>query len=228
MDGETYLIPPGVKFINSSIDRFAEYIMEDEKFDLILLDPPWWNKYIRRVKAANAKIGYRMLTNEDIQAIPLERHLHADTFVAVWCTNAPTHIDAVKKNFFPKWGLELVATWYWIKITAGGQPVCKFNEPGKKQPYERIFIGLPAGSPLAKSIPSECFLYSVPSAIHSHKPPIYDLFTKKFLPKASSCLELFARSLYTGCTSYGMEVLKLQNKRLYELAMEEKNVLGCI
>uniref|UniRef100_A0AAG5DV69 Methyltransferase-like protein 4 n=1 Tax=Anopheles atroparvus TaxID=41427 RepID=A0AAG5DV69_ANOAO len=221
MDGETYLIPPSVKFINSSIDRFTEYVDEDEKFDLILLDPPWWNKYIRRVKAANYKSGYRMLTNEDIKEIPLERHLHPDTFVVVWCTNAPTHIDAITKDFFPKWGLELVGTWYWIKITKGGQPVCKFNEPNKKQPYERVFIGLPGGSSLAKSFPTERFLYSVPSAIHSHKPPLYDLFTKKFLALGATCLELFARSLHTGCTSYGMEVLKLQNKRLYELAMED-------
>nr|XP_040232711.2 N(6)-adenine-specific methyltransferase METTL4 [Anopheles coluzzii] len=226
MDGESFLIPPRVAFINSSIDRFEEYIGRDEKFDLIVLDPPWWNKYIRRVKAVNAKASYRMLTNADIKAIPLERHRHENTLVVVWCTNAPSHIDAVVKDFFPKWGVELVACWYWVKITgSSGQPVCKFNEPTQKQPYERIFIGLPKGSPMARTFPSERFLYSVPCAIHSHKPPLYDLFTSKFVPPGATCLELFARSLYPGCTSYGMEVLKLQNKRLYELAMEEGGAL---
>uniref|UniRef100_A0A182PJF6 Methyltransferase-like protein 4 n=1 Tax=Anopheles epiroticus TaxID=199890 RepID=A0A182PJF6_9DIPT len=221
LEGETFLIPPRVTFINSSIDRFAEYIDQNDKFDLIVLDPPWWNKYIRRVKAVNTKAGYRMLTNEDIKAIPLQSHLHENTLVVVWCTNAPSHIDAVAKDFFPKWGVELVASWYWIKITTNGQPVCKFNEPNQKQPYERIFVGLPGGSTLVKSFPRERFLYSTPSAIHSHKPPLYDLFTSKFVPQEATCLELFARSLYPGCTSYGMEVLKLQNKRLYELAMED-------
>uniref|UniRef100_A0A182YM83 Uncharacterized protein n=1 Tax=Anopheles stephensi TaxID=30069 RepID=A0A182YM83_ANOST len=223
MNGESFLIPPRVSFINSSIDRFTEYIQPDETFDMIVLDPPWWNKYIRRVKAANSKAGYRMLTNADIKAIPLERHLHKNTLVVVWCTNAPSHIDAVSKDFFPKWGVELVACWYWVKVTSAGQPVCKFNEPQQKQPYERLFIGLPAGSTMAKSIPRERFLYSVPSAIHSHKPPLYDLFTSKYLPPEATCLELFARSLYPRCTSYGMEVLKLQNKRLYELAMEDED-----
>uniref|UniRef100_A0A182UHN8 Methyltransferase-like protein 4 n=1 Tax=Anopheles melas TaxID=34690 RepID=A0A182UHN8_9DIPT len=177
MDGESFLIPPRVAFINSSIDRFEEYIDQDEKFDLIVLDPPWWNKYIRRVKAVNAKASYRMLTNADIKAIPLERHRHENTLVVVWCTNAPSHIDAVMKDFFPKWGVELVACWYWVKITgSSGQPVCKFNEPAQKQPYERIFIGLPKGSPMARTFPRERFLYSVPCAIHSHKPPLYGMF----------------------------------------------------
>uniref|UniRef100_A0A182NGS3 Methyltransferase-like protein 4 n=1 Tax=Anopheles dirus TaxID=7168 RepID=A0A182NGS3_9DIPT len=222
MDGETFLIPPGVTFVNSSVDRFSEYITPDQKFDLIVLDPPWWNKYIRRVKAVNAKTGYKMLTNADIMAIPLERHLHENTLVLVWCTNAPSHIEAVSKDFFPKWGVELVGCWYWVKVTSAGQPVCKFNEPQQKQPYERIFIGAPAGSVMTKTFPRERFLYSVPSAMHSHKPPLYDLFTSKFVPPGANCLELFARSLHTGCTSYGMEVLKLQNKRLYELAMEDE------
>uniref|UniRef100_A0A182RK21 Methyltransferase-like protein 4 n=1 Tax=Anopheles funestus TaxID=62324 RepID=A0A182RK21_ANOFN len=230
MNGEHFLIPPRVSFINSSIDRFTEYIDGSEIFDLIVLDPPWWNKYIRRVKAANSKAGYRMLTNEDIKAIPLERHLHENTLVVVWCTNAPSHIEAVSKEFFPKWGVELVACWYWIKITSAGEPVCKFNEPKQKQPYERIFIGLPVGSTIAKTFPREWFLYSIPSAIHSHKPPLYDLFTSKFIPQQATCLELFARSLYPGCTSYGMEVLKLQNKRLYELATEDEDgkTDGCV
>ncbi|XP_053665674.1 N(6)-adenine-specific methyltransferase METTL4 [Anopheles marshallii] len=223
MDGEQYLIPPRVSFINSSVDRFAEYIEQNETFDLIVLDPPWWNKYIRRVKAVNSKASYRMLTNEDIKAIPLERHLHQNTLVVVWCTNAPSHIEAVSTDFFSKWGVELVACWYWIKITTSGAPVCKFNEPHQKQPYERIFIGLPADSAMAKTFPRERFLYSVPSAIHSHKPPLHDLFTSKYLPQQATCLELFARSLYSGCTSYGMEVLKLQNKRLYELAIEDED-----
>ncbi|XP_053673391.1 N(6)-adenine-specific methyltransferase METTL4 [Anopheles nili] len=221
MDGESFIIPPRVTFVNSTIDRFSEYIKQDETFDLMVLDPPWWNKYIRRVKTANAKIGYRMLANEDIKKIPLEQHLHRDTFVVVWCTNAQTHIDAITKEFFPKWGVELVGVWYWIKITKAGQPVCKFNEPKQKQPYERIYIGLPAASAMANTFPRELFLYSVPSTLHSHKPPLQDFFTSKFIPKSANCLELFARSLYSGCTSYGMEVLKLQNKRLYELAMED-------
>uniref|UniRef100_A0A182Q5F2 Methyltransferase-like protein 4 n=1 Tax=Anopheles farauti TaxID=69004 RepID=A0A182Q5F2_9DIPT len=173
MDGESFIIPPSVTFINSSVDRFSEYIAQHNKFDLIVLDPPWWNKYIRRIKAVNAKSGYKMLTNADIKAIPLERHLHENTLVLVWCTNALSHIEAVSKDFFPKWGVELVGCWYWIKITSSGEPVCKFNEPQQKQPYERLFIGLPAESTMSTTFPRERFLYSVPSAIHSHKPPLY-------------------------------------------------------
>ncbi|XP_050093969.1 N(6)-adenine-specific methyltransferase METTL4 [Anopheles aquasalis] len=221
LDGESFLVPPNVTFFNAPISRFNEYLPESEKFDLIVLDPPWWNKYIRRVKGANARASYRMLANEDIAQIPLERHLHGNTIVIVWCTNAPSHIDAIASVFFPKWGLETVGAWYWTKITKKGDPVCRFKEPNGKQPYERLFIGLPPGSSLAKSIPKELFLYSIPSALHSHKPPLYELIRTKFALEAPNCLELFARSLHSGCTSFGMEVLKLQNKRLYELAEVE-------
>ncbi|XP_052868764.1 N(6)-adenine-specific methyltransferase METTL4 [Anopheles cruzii] len=222
VDGESYLVPPKVRFFNAPISHFGQLIGESEKFDLIVLDPPWWNKYIRRVKMSNSTAAYQMLANEDIKEIPLERHLHDDTFVLVWCTNAETHVNAITNQFFPKWGLKLVAVWYWTKITRAAHPVCKFNEPNKKQPYERLFIGLPAHSTKAESFPRERFLYSIPCALHSHKPPLYALFeTLKHVPRNPNCLELFARSLHTGCTSVGMEVLKLQNKRLFRLATED-------
>lgn len=58
-----------------------------------------------------------MLSNEHIASIPIDTVVQPNkTLIAIWCTNAPSMIEAVKKLFFPKWRLKLLATWYWIKV----------------------------------------------------------------------------------------------------------------
>lgn len=58
-----------------------------------------------------------MLSNENIADIPMERVIKVNrTLVAIWCTNAPSMIQAVKDLFLSKWKLKLLATWFWIKV----------------------------------------------------------------------------------------------------------------
>lgn len=59
-----------------------------------------------------------------------------------------------------------------LQITKFGEPICEFGSPLKKQPFERLFIACPTEMSHTINIPEENFLYSVPSAIHSHKPPL--------------------------------------------------------
>lgn len=220
MHDEDYIIPPNCRFFNSDVRNLNSFLTHEDKFDFIVLDPPWWNKYIRRVKAVNEKSGYRMLDNESLKGIPLENHVHDRTIVAIWCTNSPSHIDAIEQQLCAKWNLKLVGSWYWIKITKHGAPVCAFNETNKKQPYERLFIAVTTDSSI-KDIPSEKYIFSVPCAIHSNKPPLLELFTD-FLPERPKCLELFARNIYPNFTSIGTEVLKLQNTRLFQLSSKHE------
>jgi len=59
-------------------------------------------------------------------------------------------------------------------------------------------------------------ILSVPSSINSHKPPLIDVLSKHFeLGLNQKCLELFARYLVPGFTSFGNEVIKLQHSSLY-------------
>ncbi|XP_058820178.1 N(6)-adenine-specific methyltransferase METTL4 [Topomyia yanbarensis] len=212
---QSYLIPPHCRFFNSDISNLENLLDHNERFDLIVLDPPWWNKYIRRTKAVNGKIGYNMLDNESIENIPLENYIHNDSIVIIWCTNAPTHMNAIKGKFLKKWKLRLLCKWFWVKITTNGEPVCSFKESNKKQPYEQIFVATSENN--AKwNLPPERFIYSVPSAFHSNKPPLIDLFSD-LLPEHPKCLEIFARNTYPNFTSIGSEVLKLQNAKLFEI-----------
>lgn len=49
IESDKFLIPPNCKFYNDDIQNISK-IKFDDKFDLIVIDPPWWNKYIRRTK----------------------------------------------------------------------------------------------------------------------------------------------------------------------------------
>lgn len=58
-----------------------------------------------------------MLSNDAIANIPIDKVVQPNrTLVAIWCTNAPSMIQAVEQTFLPKWNLKLLATWYWIKV----------------------------------------------------------------------------------------------------------------
>lgn len=55
LETEEMLIPPNCRFIKDNVTNLANYINIAETFyDLIVIDPPWWNKYIRRAKSANS------------------------------------------------------------------------------------------------------------------------------------------------------------------------------
>lgn len=130
-----------------------------------------------------------------------------------------------------------------FQITKSGEPICEFDLPLKKQPFERIFIACHKDSSF--NIPDEKLIFSVPSSIHSHKPPLqgdlqlqillnahvlkqYFEFTDLLRPYCNKStedthgLEIFARYLLPNCMSIGLEVLKLQNLQLFHYESTEK------
>ncbi|PZC83754.1 hypothetical protein B5X24_HaOG206911 [Helicoverpa armigera] len=207
-----FLIPTNSRFFCGCVKEQC-LKLEGLKFDILVADPPWWNKYIRRLKSANDKLSYSMMYNEDIAAIPVQNLLSENCLVAVWCTNAPSNVAAVKNIIFPKWGVEYIATWYWLKVTVDWQPICGFGSGSKKQPYERIILGK-VGE--VKQVPDAHLVVSVPSALHSHKPPLLDLLSPLVKTENPQTLELFARYLLPNTTSVGYEPLKWQHESLYE------------
>uniref|UniRef100_A0A1B6JSX9 Methyltransferase-like protein 4 n=1 Tax=Homalodisca liturata TaxID=320908 RepID=A0A1B6JSX9_9HEMI len=211
--GEHYLIPSTSRFYCCDI-RELHLSLEKSQFDFVLLDPPWWNKYIRRRKMKQETGGYNMMYNEEVGSLPVGDWLAADALVGVWCTNCARHEQDVISHWFPKWGLRHVSTWFWVKVTMSGVPVCQFSPPPGKQPYERVLLGA-AATRIDRLPPDSRCIISVPSAIHSHKPPLSEIM-KSYLPHKPRCLELFARYLQPHWVSAGDQVLALQNTKLYK------------
>ncbi|CAG7820212.1 unnamed protein product, partial [Allacma fusca] len=145
--------------------------------------------------------------------------------VAVWCTNSQTHQTKVTQDFFPIWEVDYIATWYWLKVTQEGWPVCPFNQDTKKQPYESIILGQRRSreptneGKVAQELPRDSkIITSIPSSIHSHKPPLIEVlrpYINEPELNSGNCLELFARYASPGFTSVGDEVLKLMHESLF-------------
>ncbi|XP_059480374.1 N(6)-adenine-specific methyltransferase METTL4 isoform X2 [Neocloeon triangulifer] len=212
--GENYVLPGNCRFFCGDLFNSMNFL-SSETFDLVIVDPPWWNKYIRRIKSAARHSTYPMMYNKDLSKIPVGNYLTAEGLVAIWCTNSPNNIKELIEMVLPEWGFQSVATWFWAKVTKAGETVCAFSQPPGKQPYERIIFArkicktdLP--NPVDKQV-----LISVPSAVHSHKPPLTEVLAP-YLPQNFKTLELFARNLLPNTTSCGLEVLKLQHEILFQ------------
>ncbi|XP_044756726.1 N(6)-adenine-specific methyltransferase METTL4 [Coccinella septempunctata] len=207
-----YIFPENCEFFCRDTKEISQ-CLSTKKFDLILLDPPWWNKYIRR-KRKRSSHAYEMMYNKDLKDLNLESLLNENGLIVVWCTNSPQHISALKDEIFPKWGVQFISKWYWLKVTKRGEPICNFSEPPGKQPFEQIIFGCRNNRSILNP-PNKKLVLSVPSALHSHKPPLVDLL-KMYVPESPKCLEIFARYLLPNWTSYGNEVLKFQHESLYD------------
>ena len=43
--------------------------------------------------------------------------------VAMWVTNRERHRRFVEQELLPFWGLHILATWHWLKVTPAGEAV---------------------------------------------------------------------------------------------------------
>lgn len=52
----SHIIPANCRFISTDIQNIKEFDPPNE-YDLIVMDPPWWNRYVRRSKKFNRENG---------------------------------------------------------------------------------------------------------------------------------------------------------------------------
>ena len=210
--GTKVLIPESSTFLMSDIEDIGKLINIGQKYDFIVIDPPWSNKSVKRAR------NYKSLSFSDIKTLPILQLASPGALVAIWITNKQKVIDFATKELFPFWSLELIGRWYWVKVTLKGEFVFNFHSHHKR-PYECLLIGYvkrPGSSNgfqsfhKLESFPFQKIICSVPCKLHSRKPMLFDVF-KDFVAEDPKCLELFARNLTPGWTCWGNEVLKYQN-----------------
>ena len=103
-----------------------------KKFDLILMDPPWENKHVKRAlkrrkieekeqtSDSQRRIhndGYEMLDNHTIgRSIPMNNLLSENGLAVIYCTNSKRHQTAIQE-WLTNWKLVQVTKWYWLKVS---------------------------------------------------------------------------------------------------------------
>ncbi|KAL6244175.1 hypothetical protein RBB50_009045 [Rhinocladiella similis] len=210
IDSGHYLIPPRSTFIYSPLQLGHPtssvwlHLATSNRFDLILMDPPWTNRSVRHASQ------YR--TAEDQGSDPfrqateiVETSLSPQGLVAIWITNKAS-IRANVVQTFGSMGFSLEEEWIWIKVTTQGLPVMPLNGLWRR-PYEVLLL-FRRREPGTK--PQRRIIAAVPD-LHSRKPCLKVLL-EELLPPQPQVLELFARSLIAGWYSWGDEVLKFQRE----------------
>lgn len=212
------LIPPRATFLCATLDAGSPSFDQGSRtlqtpnaplFDLILMDPPWTNRSVRRSNhyhTAERQAGDPF--EEAVQIV--QHHAKPEGLVAIWITNKRS-IHASVLNTLCALHLELIEEWVWIKVTANGVPVTQLDGIWRR-PYEICLI-FRHGCPPIGTGPRRRIIAAVPD-VHSRKPSLKTLF-ELLLPPSYQALELFARSLTAGWWSWGDEVLKFQDESLW-------------
>ncbi|NXT50131.1 METL4 protein, partial [Pluvianellus socialis] len=219
--GQKYLVPPKSSFLLSDISCLQSLLNYKKKYDVIVIDPPWENKSVKRSNR------YSHLSSWQIKQIPVPALAAPNCLVVTWVTNRQKHLHFVKNELYPHWSVKTLAEWHWVKITRAGEFVLPLDSLHKK-PYEVLVLGRVQGDvkeALRKSedvlpIPEHKLIVSIPCSLHSHKPPLSAVLAEFIRPDVE-CLELFARNLQPGWTSWGNEVLKFQHIDYFTLLQNE-------
>ncbi|KAK5801152.1 hypothetical protein VI817_003364 [Penicillium citrinum] len=131
-------------------------LSKDQKFNLILFDPPWPNKSVRRSKhyQTHPYAEMEFLTQQltrilQIHAQPPTPDANSNnppkkpTIAAIWITNAEKARRAAY-NTLNKSGFRVIEEWIWVKVTNKGIPITPINGLWRK-PYEILIIGQRGG-----------------------------------------------------------------------------------
>lgn len=179
-------------------------------FDLVLMDPPWPSRSVRRKRDRYSTAYDMQEIRELLSLIPVADHLKPDGLVAIWVTNKPAVIALLqsKGGMFDHWGLETIGEWIWVKTTRQGIPIVDVESTWRK-PWERLLIATRKGSQL-KLVPDRKVILGVPD-LHSRKPNLKKLFDE-LLPKDYLGLEVFSRNLTAGWWNWGDQTLMFQQK----------------
>ncbi|TWU72736.1 hypothetical protein ED733_001166 [Metarhizium rileyi] len=184
-------------------------------FRLIVLDPPWPNRSAKRRSDRYATATDMREMRTLLTDIPVAAHLASDGLLAVWITNKASIPDLLTSpaGVFASWGVELVAEWTWLKITANGSPLYDVESTWRK-PWEKILIARPIGASARPGLRSKVII-AVPD-VHSRKPNLRALFEDVLAQQNYPGLEVFARNLTAGWWSWGDQVFHFQSQQYWQ------------
>jgi len=177
--------------------------LPQEKFDVILLDPPW-SHYGQQNKWGAAAKFYSLMSDDDLRAMPVARLAKRETVVFCWatCPRLDFAIDLLRH-----WGFHYRGVAFtWVKTTKAGRPIgARGVRPSIVKPTTELVL---AASMTAKGRPMPIADEGVPQVVlapttrHSEKPKEVYCRIERLYPRAAK-LELFARGRRPGWEAWG-------------------------
>ncbi|XP_040826521.1 N(6)-adenine-specific methyltransferase METTL4 isoform X3 [Ochotona curzoniae] len=163
--GQKYLLPPKSSFLLSDISYMQPLLNSRKTFDVIVIDPPWKNKSVKRSHR------YSYLSPSEIKQIPVPELAAPNCLVVTWVTNRQKHLRFVKEELYPSWSVGMAVEWHWVKITSSGEFVFPLDSPHKK-PYEVLLLGRTQGK-TASSLRG-------PERLHQARCAVFGVVCSKF------------------------------------------------
>lgn len=169
----------------------------DQRFDLIMADPPWRFK-TRSAKGVTVKGAggqYRTMSLEDIKAMPVADVAAPDCLLWLWATNPmlPVAIDVLAA-----WGFTFKTGGHWMKTTRHGKLAFGTGYI-LRCAGEPFLIGTRGAPKTARNVRS---VIMGPVREHSRKPDEAFTAAEALMPGAQR-LELFSRQQRAGWTVWG-------------------------
>ncbi|KAJ5815452.1 hypothetical protein N7474_007229 [Penicillium riverlandense] len=211
----TYIVPPKSSFVLCTLPLSGPEISTpipglpvDHRFNLMLLDPPWPNRSVRRSGHYNTHpyFGMEELTKRLGDILRAHSYVHGDvpctntvpdhhpsavaqsrqSLAAIWVTNSERSRKAAYDSLHSA-GFRVCEEWIWIKTTTDGQPISTLDGLWRR-PYEILIIGRkPTGNEVEDmtNTTTRRVIAAVPD-LHSRKPNLKSIFEEVFFTSDSS------------------------------------------
>lgn len=206
-------IPPNSTFLLTHLAPTPQSPIPNTSFDLLLLDPPWPNRSVRRSSHYHTTPSFSSL--ESLLTNLLRTHLKTNPnghggIAGIWTTNTHKARQTVRAAFAAT-QLDVCEEWIWVKCTDRGEPVVPLDGVWRR-PYEVLMWGRGQRQSEKKGEVRRRVVFGVPD-VHSRKPGLRELVERVFFSglKEYTAMEVFARSLTAGWWAVGDEVLKFNH-----------------
>ena len=180
--------------------------LPNQKYDVLLVDPPW-SYYGQQAKWGAAAKFYKTMSDDELMALPVGFIAKDNTVLFCWATGP--RLD-IANRLVEHWGFCYRGmAFVWVKSTKAGVPIgARGVRPSIVKPTTEFVIAasmVAKGRPMPLADESVAQVVLAPVAAHSQKPDEIQARIERLYPFASR-LEMFARRERPGWDAWGDEV----------------------